>query len=289
MSSSNNALKADLALVFISFVWGATFVVIKRALDDISPILFLAVRFLLAAALLALYFRRDWFPSRAHWKGGAIVGACLAIGYAFQTVGLAGTTPANAGFITGFYIPLVPLLMALVQRRLPSAAEGLGVLMATVGLVLLTLPAEGFSVRRGDILVLLGAISFAGQILFLAHYSKSIPYKVISFTQVAVSGVLASATFWWIDQPVKAVWGSSAVWIAVISTAVFATAVAFAVQSWAQAYATPTRTALIFALEPVFAWVTSYVMEGEILTPRAAVGALAIFAGIVLVELRGGK
>jgi len=285
----SSRLKADLALIFIAFVWGATFVVIKRALDDISPILFLAVRFLLAAALLAAYFRKDWFPSREHWKGGFLVGACLAIGYAFQTVGLAGTTPANAGFITGFYIPLVPLLMALLQRRLPSPAEGFGVTLATVGLVLLTLPADGFSVRRGDILVLLGAISFAGQILFLAHYSKSIPYKVISFTQVAVSGLLASATFWWIDQPVHAVWSSGPVWIALLSTAVFATAVAFAVQSWAQAYATPTRTALIFALEPVFAWVTSYVMEGEILTPRAAAGALAIFAGIVLVEWKGVK
>src|SRR6218665_1916872 len=115
----SNRLRADLALVFIAFILGATFVVIKRALDDISSILFLAIRFSLAAALLAAYFRRDWFPRREHLKGGFIVGPCLAIGYAFQTVGLEGTTPANAGFITGFYIPLVPLLMAAVQRRLP--------------------------------------------------------------------------------------------------------------------------------------------------------------------------
>jgi drug/metabolite transporter (DMT)-like permease len=281
-------LKADLALVFIAFVWGATFVVIKRALNDISPILFVAIRFLLAASLLAAYFRTGWVPRREHWKGGFLVGLCLAAGYALQTAGLAGTTAANAGFITGFYIPLVPLLMALLQRRLPTWAEGVGVTLATVGLVLLTLPPAGFSVRYGDILVLLGAISFAGQILFLAHFSKTIPYKVISFTQIAVTGLLGSMTFWWIDQPVRLAW-STEVWFALITTAVFATAVAFGIQSWAQAYASPTRTALIFALEPVFAWGTSYVMEGEILTTRAGLGAASIFAGIVLVEWKSGS
>lgn len=279
-------LRADLALVFIAFIWGATFVVIKQALADVSSILFLTLRFTLAAILLAVYFRRAWVPQRSHLAGGLCVGAFLGIGYAFQTIGLETTTPANAGFITGFYIPLVPLLTALLHRRAPAAIEVVGVTLATVGIVLLTLPAGGVRIRQGDLLVLAGAISFAGHILAIGHFSRTMPHRVLSFTQIAVSALFGWATFWWAETP-RIQW-SPPVLFALVTTAVFATAVALAVQSWAQQHTTATRTALIFSMEPVFAWVTSYLVSGEVLSWRATLGALAVLAGILVVELAGG-
>lgn len=278
--------RADLALVFVAFVWGATFVVVKRALDDMSTVLFLTVRFTLAAMLLAAYFRRGWLPSRRpHRIAGAFVGACLAIGYALQTLGLETTTPANAGFITGFYIPLVPVFGALLYRRAPALAETAGVIVATIGIGLLTWPeGGGLKVRTGDLLVLAGAVAFAFHILTLGHFSKSVPFATLSFTQVAVAALFGWGTFWWVE-PVRVAW-SPAVIVALLATALFATAIAFAAQSWAQQHTTATRTALIFALEPVFAWLTSYLTTGEVLTPRAAVGAVAVLVGILLVELK---
>lgn len=280
----NTRLRADLSLVFVAFVWGATFVVVKRALDDISTVLFLTVRFSLAALLLAIYFRRGWMPARQHLRAGLVVGCCLAAGYVLQTLGLETTTPANAGFITGFYIPLVPLLGALIYRRAPVMAEALGVLIATLGIGLLTWPEGNMMVRTGDLLVLAGAVAFAFHILTLGHFSKMVPHAPLSFTQIAVSALFGWSTFWWVE-PVRVGW-TSAVIVAVVATALFATALAFAVQSWAQQHTTTTRTALIFALEPVFAWLTSYFMTGEVLSLRASFGAVAVLAGILLVELR---
>lgn len=280
----NTRLRADLSLVFVAFVWGATFVVVKRALDDISTVLFLTVRFSLAALLLAIYFRRGWMPARQHLRAGLVVGCCLAVGYVLQTLGLETTTPANAGFITGFYIPLVPLLGALIYRRAPVMAEALGVLIATLGIGLLTWPEGNMMVRTGDLLVLAGAVAFAFHILTLGHFSKTVPHAPLSFTQIAVSALFGWSTFWWVE-PVRVVW-TSAVIVAVVATALFATALAFAVQSWAQQHTTTTRTALIFALEPVFAWLTSYFMTGEVLSLRASFGAVAVLAGILLVELK---
>jgi drug/metabolite transporter (DMT)-like permease len=280
-------LRADLALVFIAFVWGATFVVVKRALEDVSTVLFLTIRFSIAAALLALFFRRGWMPERRHLPAGVLIGACLGIGYVLQTIGLETTTPATAGFITVFYLPLVPILGALIQRRVPAWQEAVGVTIATLGIVLLTLPAGDFSVRSGDLFVLAATVSFAAHILTLGHYTQIMPHKVLSFTQIAVSASMGWATFWWIETP-RIQW-SSAVIGGLVATAVFATAVALAVQSWAQQHTTPTRTALIFALEPVFAWLTSYIVSGEVLTLRAGLGAVAVLAGIILVEVRAAE
>jgi drug/metabolite transporter (DMT)-like permease len=280
-------LRADLALVVTAFIWGATFVVVKRALDDFSPVFFFTVRFTLAAAMLAVYFRRGWVPRREHLAPGVLVGLCLGVGYALQTVGLETTTPANAGFITGFYIPLVPVLGALYFRRAPAWAEGAGVAIATVGIGLLTWPeTEGLHFRAGDLLVLAAAGAFALHILFVGHYSKFVPHGSLSFTQIAVSAVFGWLTFWWVE-PVRASWTPAVIW-ALVGTALFATAIALAAQSWAQKHTTATRTALIFALEPVFAWVTSYFWNGEVLTLRASIGAAAVLAGILLVELRPG-
>ena len=280
------AWRADLALAAVCFVWGATFIVVTQALGDIPTLMFLAVRFAIAAAILGLVvgLRSRARPSRLSIQGGIVAGGLLFLGYAFQTFGLRYTTAAKTGFITGLYIPLVPGLGALIYRKAPQLSEALGIVLAFAGMGLLSIPAEGFRLSPGDLLVACCAFAFALHILALGHYAKQADVGWLAAIQIAVAAVLAGATFWW-AEPLDVRW-TTAVWRAIAITSVFATALAFFVQTWAQRYTSATRAALIFALEPVFAWLTSYVVAGEVLTGRAGAGAALILGGILIAELK---
>jgi drug/metabolite transporter (DMT)-like permease len=140
------------------------------------------------------------------------------------------------------------------------------------------------AVNRGDWLTLCCAVAFAGHIVALGHYSKRMSFEMLSVVQVATASLLAGSLFWWMETPRLEC--RPAVVVAVVVTGLLATAVAFTVQTWAQHYTTATRTALIYMLEPVFAWLTSYLLVGEGLSVRAAAGASLILGGVLLVEMR---
>jgi drug/metabolite transporter (DMT)-like permease len=279
--------KADLALLVNTIIWGATFTTVKNALDDASPVLFVAVRFSLAATVLALIYSRKL--DRRMLGPGVAAGTLLFTGYAFQTVGLRFTTPSKSAFITGLTIPMVPLFSSILYRRRPRAAELAGVLAATVGMGLMTLEDIHLHVNFGDALTVGCAAAFAGHIVALGYFSnwaikRGAGFESLAVGQIATAAVLGLMTFNWLDVPH---WHtSSGLLIALGITAFLATALAFTVQTWAQRYTTPTRTALIFSLEPVFAWVTSWIMTGELLSRQATLGAILILAGILLVELK---
>jgi len=279
--------RADAALIFVCLVWGATFVLVKEALDDISTLLFLATRFAMAATALALVFlapmRRA--QNKAHAvRGGTIAGVLLFAGYVLQTFGLKLTTASKAAFITALYIPLVPVFSALIHRKAPQTAETLGVVLAAIGMGLLTAHRNLLEVSLGDVLVAGCAVAFALHIVALGHFAKAADTGTLAVTQIATCAVLAGALFWW-AEPVRVRW-SARVWIALAVTSLLATALAFSLQTWAQRFSSPTRTALVFAMEPVFAWVTSWLVAGETLTVRMASGAALILGGIVLAELK---
>jgi drug/metabolite transporter (DMT)-like permease len=294
-AESRLRLAADLTLSFIALIWGATFIIIKRALGDISPALFLAIRFTIAGALLAIAFRGRWIPPRGRrwWtvQRCAVLGASLIAGYILQTLGLDQTTASKAGFITGFYIPLVPFLLMFVfkGRRLeinwPRPVEAAGILTATLGVILMTFPEERFSVSRGDLLVLVSTFAYAVQIILLGRWIGKIPFETVAVIQIGAAALLSALAFPFVDSPPRFVF-TGPVAFAIVGSAVFATALAFGLQSWAQQHTTPTRTALIFALEPLFAWLAAFLVAGEKLAPRAAWGGGAILAGILLVELK---
>ncbi len=274
--------RADAALAGNTLIWGSTFVLVQSALKDISPIVFLAIRFSIATAALALLFR-----SRARYRptgGGLIAGGCLFAGYLFQTVGLQFTTASKSAFITGLAIPLVPLLTSLVYFTRPRIFELAGVLCATSGMGLMTLQGDSLRIGRGDLLTFFCAVAFAAHIIAVGHYSGRISFESLSFMQVASAAVLGLSTFWWIEKP--AIHLTPVVMIALATTGLLATALAFTVQAWAQQHTTPTRTALIYSLEPVVAWLTSFWLMGELLSRRAAIGAALILTGILLVELK---
>jgi drug/metabolite transporter (DMT)-like permease len=279
--------RAEAALVLNTIIWGATFVVVKQALRDVSPILFLALRFSLAAVALLILFRGSWsHPQNPRWSliGGAVAGVFLFAGYAFQTIGLQFTTAPKSAFLTGLTSAITPLLAALVYRNRPGIAEIGGVLLATGGMALMTLPGATLAMNRGDLLTLGCAVCYAFHILTLSRYSAKGSFELLATTQIGVSALLAWSLFSWMETP-HIRW-TPAVWAAIIVTGLLATAVAFTFQSWAQKYTSSTRTALILMLEPVFAWITSYLLTGESLSRRAAEGAALILAGILMVELK---
>jgi drug/metabolite transporter (DMT)-like permease len=197
-----NRRKAEAALVLNTVVWGATFVLVKAALADVTPLLFLALRFSLATgALLALFSgsRRVPFTGKAA-AAGALAGIFLFSGYLFQTLGL----PRSA-FITGLSSVMVPLLAALVYRNRPQVSEVAGVLVATAGLGLMTLRSAGAgaggSISRGDLLTFFCAIGFAAHIVTLGHFSENMRFQLLSVAQIGAAAVLALSSFWWAEAP----------------------------------------------------------------------------------------
>jgi drug/metabolite transporter (DMT)-like permease len=278
--------RADLALASVALIWGSTFVLVKSALEDISTVLFLALRFSMAAIALSgiLVLRQKHRQEPRRWMAGLVTGAFLYLGFLLQTLGLRFTTAAKSGFITGLYIVVVPLLSAIVYRKAPGISEWLGVTAATAGMGLMTLNASSFQIGKGDLLTLGCAFAFAIHILVLGHNAPRMDSDWLALLQVSACAGIALSTFWWLEEPVFR-W-SSTLWAALAVTSILATTVAFWIQTWAQKYTSATRAALDFALEPVFAWLTSFLVANEILSGRAIAGAACILGGILLVELK---
>ncbi|HXQ25250.1 MAG TPA: DMT family transporter [Candidatus Acidoferrales bacterium] len=284
--------RADLALALCSLIWGATFVVIKDALADVSVVAYLAVRFGLAAAIMAAIYWRSvrTLTLRTAWAG-AQIGVFMFGGYVFQIFGLKWTTPSKAAFVTGSFVVLVPIFLAVFGRRRITAWIWAGATAALAGLYFLSVPREGLAgLNRGDPIVFVCAIMFALHVIFIGKHVGHHSVAALSFLQVATTAVLsalllpiASATGW--EQP-RIVWTGYLVF-AILLTAIGATVICFSLQTWAQQYASPAHTAILVSLEPVFAAATSLVFAGERLGARALLGAALIFASILLAELKG--
>jgi drug/metabolite transporter (DMT)-like permease len=280
-------LRAELALAGVTIIWGTTFVIVKSALAEVSTFVFLTLRFCVAAIALLLIYR-NVFRRKAIWPG-VLAGTLLFTAYVFQTLGLELTTPSKSAFLTGMSIPAVPLLNSLVYRVKPRVIDLAGILIASTGMILLTLPPEGFGagITRGDFLSLLCALTFALHIVIIGHFSQLNGFETLAVVQIATAAVLAGLCFGF-AEPIR-FHMTTGVAAAVLVTGLLATALAFTTQAWAQQYTSSARAALIFSLEPPIAWLTSWALTGEKMANRGKVGAGMILAGILLVELTRGK
>jgi drug/metabolite transporter (DMT)-like permease len=277
-------------------VWGSTFVLVKDALTDASPLLFNLLRMIVATAVLAILYHRELRRmKRSYLAGGLLAGLCLAAGYSFQTAGLARTTPAKSAFITGLIVVLVPLLCTVprlrpASMRPPGLAAFAGAALAFAGILLLTTPAHTAwsmlfrSINTGDLLTLFCALGFALHVLTLAHVSPRLPLAALALLQVGCCTLAMALVLPLFEHPRLHL--SLRLVIALAIAGVLATAVAFTVQSWAQQQLSASHTALILSLEPVFAVLTSFLLLGERLSLRASAGALLILTGILFTELR---
>jgi len=276
---SSDRSRAVLALLAASFVFGATFVVIKSALEGVPPLTFVAWRFLIGAAALALFALPR--GSRIWWHG-TIAGVALFSGYAFQTAGLSETSASNSALITGLYVVITPFLSSLFARRAPSWWSVGGAALSFAGLILLT-GSDGLSFERGDLLTLACAFSFAFHIVALSRLARHHPVVPFTTVQLAVTAVLAFPAALLIEGPMVP---AREVWGALLLTGLGASAGCFVLQIWAQTVVGATTAAVVLAAEPAFAVATAWVVLEERLTLAGWAGAALILLAIYVVVTR---
>jgi drug/metabolite transporter (DMT)-like permease len=264
-----------LLLLLVTAVWGWTFVLVKDAITQYPTLPFLQIRFALALLVMVVLVRR--LPTRRELQVGSIIGLVLAGGYLTQTVGLALTSPGNAGLITGLFVVLTPLLNRLFGapvRWWTWIATGLSL----AGLAFLTGGPAGMG--PGDLLVLACAVLFALHIVLLGRWSPGLPAAPLAMVQMGTAALLFSAGGTWsLRVP------STQVWFAIVITGVFASALGFYIQTWSQGFISPNRTALILATEPAWALAAAVVLAGQRLGVLQAIGAALVLVAIVGHEL----
>jgi drug/metabolite transporter (DMT)-like permease len=288
---------ADLALLAVAGFWGLTFPFGKIVLLSLGPFTYLAARFGMASLALMLVVPRRHAPAlqrasasqpaaaRARaWTLGAAVGGVLFLGYALQTAGLRLTAASKSGFITGLSVAMVPLISAVWSRRLPRPRVLAAVAAATIGLALLTLN-ESVALGLGDILTLGCAFCFALHIVLVGRLTgalEPVTFATAQIASVAALSLLAALT----ERPLPALDAVPAVvWAMIAFMAVTGTIGAFLIQVWAQRHTSASHAGLMFTFEPVAAALAAYLILGEVLAGRQALGAALILAGIAVAGL----
>ena len=274
---------APWALLAVAAMWGISFVWMKDILDQQDVYSFLTSRFLVAAAAMILLKPKvlKLFTKELVFKG-LIVGIALGSGYIFQTLGLDRTTPAITGFITGLYVVVTPVLASFfLKERLTPAMWGY-VLLAVLGLAVLSV--QGWSIGLGEIFVLISAVFFAVHIILLGSWSKNFDAYALTVIQLigcALLSAIPATINGYVAPPDLQVWG------VIVFTALFATAIAFVIQTWSQARISTTKVAVILTMEVVFAAVFSVMYGMEPLTLRLAVGGtMVLIAMLAIVQPR---
>ena len=270
---------APWALLAVSASWGAAFVIMKPAIERQSVNSFLATRFVMAVVVMILI--RPSVLRKINKElllKGSLAGLFLGTGYIFQTLGLARTGAAITGFVTGLYVVLTPLIAALFLKERIKAFTWFCVVLATIGLALLSL--RGWSVGIGEALVFVSAIAFAAHIVTLSKWSLGFDAYALTIVQLSIcallTGVISIGQGY--EKPTD-----SGVWGVVIFTAVIATAVAFIVQTWSQAHMSSTKVAVILTMEVVFAALFAVAFGGESLTLQVSIGGAMVLLAMYLI------
>lgn len=282
-------LIAYLALLGVTFFWGFTFPIVQWSLDDCSPILFVALRFTLAALLFPLFFGRKSFSLNPQLvKRGLVLGLFLCGGYIFQTIGLKYTTSARAGFITALYVPFTPVLAWLLFRARIRKRMWLAAAIAFVGILVLSLPEslvdgkpvlEQMALNRGDKLILVCAFCYAMHILFINRWSNAASELPLSWLQILGTGLIAGALL-----PVERLHFDLTRELAV---ALFFTAIpASVIAIWAMMRFQPrvpvTGAAIVYSMEPVTAALAAWTLQDHIPPNITIIGAACILVAMLV-------
>lgn len=275
-------IQAEIYLLGIVIIWGATFAIVKGILDQIMPFTFLAYRFFWAAFILGLIFwKRLKNIDKIILGKGFLIGIFLFLGYTFQTVGLKYTTATKAGFITGLSVVLVPIISHFFIREKVSKNSIIGVILAVIGLGFLNYNSN-FIFNFGDFLVLLCAVSFAMHIISVGLYARKVDYVLLVIVQLTTVFVLSFLMALFFERPGIHLYYPAGVWWSIMLTGIFATALAFYMQNKFQRYSTATKTAIIFSGEPIFGAIFAYLLLGEKVGLIAWTGGLLIIFGMII-------
>jgi drug/metabolite transporter (DMT)-like permease len=274
--------KAELVLLATTAIWGGTFVVMKLGFADISPFLFVAIRFTLGTIIFgSIFFPRLRSIRRPTIRKGTILGVLLGVGLILQTYGLQITTASKSAFITGMMVVFTPAAQMFVSRRIPKPGNLIGVIIVTTGLYFLTSPSSsGFNL--GDALTLVAAFLFGFYIVYLDIYSKEEELLPLAFLQIATTAILGWLLVPFETPQIHFTWNLLRLFF---YTAFLATVITTYTQTRFQKDTTPTRAGILFTLEPVISAVLAYFVLGEILGILGMLGALLIVIGILISEL----
>lgn len=286
MSDAARRWLVTAALVAVAAVWGTTFVMVKGAVASYPVWSFLALRFAVATiAFLILFPSTLRRLDSAVIAPGLIAGALLTAGYVFQTLGLAPgmTSAGRAAFITGMFVVITPMLQAVILRRVPAWTAWVGVASAVAGLWLLSGGGGSAGWGVGDTLVLLCAVAYSGHMISLGSIGRGHDTRPLTLVQLATVTVVCATVGLLTEHP--PVPTGVSLWTALLVTGVLASAVAFAVQTYAQKHLSPTRTALILICEPAFGGLFAWMVAGEQLGPRGLAGAALILVGMAASEV----
>lgn len=277
-------LRADISLLGLAAGWGGTFVMVKEATHLLPVFTFLALRFIVGAIVLIGLSRSTLRRlDRRTIVISIVAGLLFASAYGFQTIGLQTIGPGRAGFITGLAVVLVPIGAAVIWRRRPDVSAFVGIAAAVMGVAFLTGGLSGETPTLGDLWVLLGTIGFAGQLLAVGALPRNNDPRPLAAIQVTTTAIACALIAAITERPVWTLdWR---VWGAVLFTGLIVTALGVTAQTWAQAFTSPTHTALIFATEPVFAAVIGFLAIGEQLTFEQLLGGALILMGMLISEL----
>ncbi len=282
----DETMQSNLMLLLAAAIWGMGFVAQRLGMDHMGPYTFNGLRFLLGALsllplILWLRTRQQTGTSRELLKGGLIAGGVLFAAASLQQVGLLYTTAAKAGFITGFYIIIVPLL-GLALRHKTGLNTWIGGAVALAGLYLLSV-TEDFTMNLGDLLQVVGALFWAIHLLLLDHYSSRVAPIRLAAVQFVVCGLLSLAVAFTIEVPSMA--GAVAGWQALLYAGLVSVGVGYTLQVLGQREAHPAHAAIILSLETVFAAIGGVLLLGEHLDSRAMAGCSLMLAGMLISQV----
>lgn len=273
-----------MALIAVTMVWGATFLVVQNAVTVSGPFFFVGLRFAAAALLLGLFAGRSLVcVTAAEIKAGSLIGIAIAAGYSLQTIGLQTILSSKSGFITALYVPLVPLMQWIFLRRAPQFDAWAGIALAFIGLVLLAGP-DGASAEftQGELVTVLCAVAFACEIILIGAFAGRVDARRVTVIQLAAASLLAFAAMIPAGEPIPPF--SWLLTLSVIGMALASAAIQLAM-NWAQRTVSPTRATVIYAGEPVWAGIFGR-LAGEILSPRALMGAALIVIAVLVSQRR---
>jgi len=272
---------SEIGLFYCAFIWGATFIVTKYALNSVNPVVMVAIRFFISAIVLFPFAIREKFFLK-NIKEAFILSIFLSSLYITQTIGLVYTTASNSGFITGLFIIFIPLFLFFFKKIKPTYIEILSSIIALVGMWLLTGGVRG--INRGDFLTLIAAMSYSGHLIFTDKYVKS-NFNIITlaFNQFLFVGLISSLISIFANYSFKV--SSINGWLIIIFLALFPTLSAFFIQMKAQRYHPPFKVGIIFTLEPVFAAIFAWTIGGEDFVFIKAIGGFLIFSAMLITEI----
>ncbi len=275
--------KAEIILLGATVIWGGTFAIVKGSLNEISPLFFIAVRFIIAAFLFYIIFWKNLKKIDLETiQKGSVLGILLFLGFASQTIGLQTTTASKAAFLTGTMVIFTPIFQFIMQKRAPMLGNAIGVLIVTAGLYILTSP-KGSEFNFGDGLNLVCAIVFAVYIVYLDTATQEGDPAQLTFIQLVTNGILSLTAALLFEniifQP------SSNLFFSFVYLILLATMLTLYLQTKWQKETTPTRAAVIFTIEPVFAAIIAYILLTEIIGITGIIGGAIIIVGLIVSEI----